>query len=268
MKKINVLHDQHMHSCYSQDSKEKLENYFIKAYEAKCAFLVTTEHVDFHLVDYKTSWIADFNLLKKELKELQKKYPTITPLLGIEVGYKKNYIDLVTNIINSQDFDIVNLSIHEIPDVDFYKYSYFEKYGVDYLLNAYFDAMIEATKNFNNFDVLSHLDYGFKTAYLENKNLKISKYEDKIKQVFINLIENDKTFEINTKVQSVINDEHTIYLLNLYKSLGGKNISLSSDAHEAFKYRNHFDYYLKLIKNCGFNYLVYYVKREKHYYYI
>lgn len=266
MNEILVLHDQHIHSNYSKDSQENLESYFKKASEIGCKYLITTEHVDFYLVEYKETWDVDFYNLKKDLKKLSEKYPNITPLLGIEIGYKKKYLDLIVNKLSSENFDIINLSIHEIEGVDFYKHSYFEKYGDDYLLNAYFDAMIEATKNFKNFDVLSHIDYGFKTAYLNNKALKISSYENKIKQVFTNLINNDKTLEINTKVQTCFDDSHLMYLLNLYKSLGGKNLTLSSDAHEDARYRDKFEHYMKIIKQCGFTNLIYFIKREKHYF--
>ena len=58
------------------------------------------------------------------------------------------------------------------------------------------------------------------------------------------------------------------YLLKLYKSLGGKRVTLSSDAHNVSRYLSKFAYYQKIIKECGFDYLVYYIKQQEYYFYI
>ena len=74
----------------------------------------------------------------------------------------------------------------------------------------------------------------------------------------------EKALEINLKVQEVLLTKHTKYILNLYKSLGGKYLTLSSDAHELDKFRLHFDKYIKIIKDSGFDNLVYFVNRNKY----
>ena len=78
------------------------------------------------------------------------------------------------------------------------------------------------------------------------------------------LIEKNKAFEINTKVQEVIFDidkdnHHIEYLLKTYKDLGGSKITLSSDAHKKERYRSLFLKYMKIIKDNGFNELSYFV---------
>ncbi len=262
-----ILHDQHVHSKYSADSNEELKLYFEKAVELGCKYFVTTDHFDLDLVEHHEDWTVDFDAFKKEIKSLTQIYTSITPLLGIEVGYRTDKLDEIISQIKSEDFDLVNLSIHDIPDADFYWIKYFNKFGINNLMNKYFDAMIEATKNFDNFDVLSHIDYAFKTIYLEDYSYDISIFEEKIKQVMINLINKNKALEINTKVQEAINkDSHTKYLLNLYKSLGGRYLTLSSDAHSVKRYKSSFDKYTKMIKECGFDHLVYFVKRKMYIY--
>lgn len=264
-----IIHDQHVHSSFSADSNENIKNYLDVASKMSCSYFLTTEHFDLDLVDFHDSWIADYEGVKQELNKYKKDYPNLTMLLGIEAGYKPNRLNDVIAKIESQDFDVVNLSIHDGPDVDFYWYKYFNKYGEEFVINMYFDIMIEATSSFTKYNVLSHIDYGFKTIYLHNPNKKISQYEDKIKQVFTNLIKNGKALEINTKVQEAINDDnHTIYLLNLYKSLGGTRLTLSSDAHSSDRYCSSFDKYINMIKECGFDHLVYYIKQKEHIYYI
>lgn len=173
--------------------------------------------------------------------------------------------------MSKESFDLINLSIHSNDYVDYYWPKYYLKYGVNEVMNAYFDQMIEATSNFQNYDVLSHIDYAFKTTYLmdETKTTKLSIYEDKIKKVLNNLIKNDKTLELNTKVQQAIGDiEHTKYLLKLYKSLGGVNLTISSDSHSCERYLSGVEYYQQIARECGFDHLVYFVNRKRYNYQI
>ncbi len=263
------LHDQHVHSGYSADSNENIKNYLDKVSKLGCKYFITTEHFDIDLVEFHDSWIADYDALEEELKTLQKDYPNLTMLIGIEAGYKYDKVDEVLKKVNSKDFDVINLSIHDGPNIDFYWYKYFEKFGEEKAIKLYFDLMIKATSTFPKYNVLSHIDYGFKTLYLQNKLRKISDYEIYIKEVFKNLIKNGKALEINTKVQEAINDDnHTLYLLKLYKEMGGTKLTLSSDAHSVDRYLSSFDYYVKLIKECGFEYLVYFIKQKEYKYYI
>ena len=86
-------YDQHIHSSFSKDSEEDLENYFIKAKENGIEYVITCEHFDPHTSVDGTSWDADYDALIAYQKKLKKKYPMITPLLGIELGYRKEYMD-------------------------------------------------------------------------------------------------------------------------------------------------------------------------------
>ena len=127
--------------------------------------------------------------------------------------------------------------------------------------------MIDGLVTWDDFDVLSHFDYGFKTAYLIDSNLRVSEFESYLNKIFGLLISKKKALEINIKVQETINDvEHVKYFLNLYKSLGGERITISSDAHSADAYLKHFDKYAGLAKECGFTEVCYFVKRREYRY--
>lgn len=260
-----LFHDQHVHTHYSVDSQESLEKYIQKAIEYGCSYFVNTDHTDINLTHYGSDWLVDFNALKKEQEVLQKKYPQIKLLLGVEIGYKKQYLDRITSIMNSEDFDLINLSVHDYNGIDFYFKEYYFKHGVDNLINLYFDLCVDALNTMDNFDVFSHFDYGFKCAWTVDNNLKIQDYENKIIPIFKKIIEKGKTLEINTKVQETLNNpNHIRYVLNLYKSLGGTDITLSSDAHTIDRFRSSFDKVLPIIKECGFNQICYFVKRKKY----
>ena len=258
-----IVHDQHLHSYYSFDSKQPIREYLIKAKELGLSYFVLTDHCDLNYLNKGVDVFFDISKQNKELDELQKEFTDIRILHGIEIGYKTSELHRIKEIINSNKFDLINLSLHESEGVDYFYDNLFKKYGIETTLKKYFEQQLEAIKNIKDFDVLFHIDYGFKTAYLLDNKSRISDYEEYLVRIMNYLIENEKALEINVKVQSFLPIEHTQYILSLYKRLGGKYLTLSSDAHKVEMFRYEFDKYIRVIKECGYDELTYFIKRQK-----
>lgn len=262
------IHDQHVHSCYSFDSEQPIEEYLIKANELGLSYFVLTEHCDYNFLDKGKDIFFDIEKENKELNALQSKYPNIKILRGVEIGYKPNEIKRIEKLIKEHHFDVINCSLHESDGIDYFIKEEFTKRGIDKTLSLYFQRQLELAKNYDDYDVFCHIDYGFKTAYLLDNSVTIEKYEDIIVEIMKEIIKHGKAFELNLKVQEVLPIEHTIYLLNLYKKLGGEYLTMSTDAHEISRFCKGFDKYMQIIKDAGFDYLLYFVNREKHKFFI
>ena len=65
-----VLHDQHIHSCYSEDSTEPIISHYNIAKIKGCKYFVTTEHIDYMPSMSGYDWLCDFDSLIKELNTL------------------------------------------------------------------------------------------------------------------------------------------------------------------------------------------------------
>ena len=263
MKKI---YDQHVHSYYSFDSKQPIEEYLDKATSIGLENFVLTDHFDLNYLDKGKDISFDIEKQHQELDELQKQYPNIKILKGIEIGYKPSEIDRINDVIKKYKFDLINFSLHESDGIDYYFKEEFLKHGLKDTLKLYFQRELESIKNFHDYDVFCHLDYGFKTAYLADSTIDIKEYEDILTKIMETLIKEDKALEINIKVQSVLPIEHTQYILRLYKKLGGKYLTLSTDAHDISKFYEGYDKYLKIIKDEGFTHLSYFINRQGHIY--
>ena len=261
---MNKIHDQHVHSYYSFDSKQPIEEYLDKAVKLGLDYFILTDHCDLNYLDKGKDIFFDIKKQHQELDELQKKYPNIRILKGIEIGYKPSEINRINKIINDNHFDLINLSLHESDRIDYYFKEEFFKLGIKETLSIYFQRELEAIESFHDFDVFCHLDYGFKTAYLADNKVNIRDYEEILTKIMQALIKEDKALEINIKVQDVMPIEHTQYLLKLYKKLGGKYLTLSTDAHNITKFHEGYDKYIALIKSEGFTHLTYYINRAKH----
>lgn len=262
---INI-HNQHLHTKYSRDSKTEVEKYFIEALRANCMYFICTDHIEFDSVYNKQDWTVDFESLKNDLNILHQKYPSITPLLGVELGYRKDKLTQMKGLLASQDFDLVNMSIHDNGVYDYYLQKDYLEVGIEKMLDIYFNNIIDGVKTFNDYDILSHVDYGFKTAYLLDQTLKIENYETYLKIIFEEIVKQNKVLEINFKVQETINDiNHLKTLLQLYKKYGGTKISFSSDAHTLEQEQSYYlkqKEYINIFKELGFNELYYFIKRK------
>lgn len=268
MNQIKKLHDQHLHTKYSLDSKEDIERYYKLANAIGCSYFVTTEHIEFESVYNNQDWTVDFESLKNDLKTLENKYQGTKSLLGVELGYRKDHLDRMNELVKSQSFDLINMSIHDNGVYDYYMKKDYQSIGIEKMLDIYFNNAIDGVKTFKDYDVLSHIDYGFKTAYTLDNTLKVESYEHYLKEIFKQIVKDDKVLEINYKVQKTINDiNHLKTLLNIYKKCDGTKLTLSSDSHfyeQLDDYYNEQDDFIKIIKECGFNELYYFVNRKQH----
>lgn len=258
------IYDQHVHCNYSFDSDETIQNYLDKALALGLKYFVLTDHCDFNSVYYKRDLVFDIKKEQEELENIANKYPSIKILKGIEMGYLKSELDRINKTLSDNSFDLINLSVHENGVIDYYMTDEFLKGGLQETLKEYFELVLEALDSEVDFDVLSHFDYGFKTAYLIDNTLKMSDYDEYITKILSKLIKADKTLEVNIKVERFINDEHTLYFLRLYKKLGGKNITISTDAHEVEYFCNGINHYVSLLKEVGFDHVNYFVNRKRY----
>lgn len=262
-----MIHDQHLHTSYSRDSKALIDEYYKKASDLGCKYFVCTDHIEFMSCFNHIDWTVDYVNQDKDLERLGKEYPNVIPLKGVEMGYRKDQLHRMKALLANREFDLVNMSIHDNTEIDYYFVEHFRAHGILETLDIYFNNMIDGLETWDDFNVLSHFDYGFKTAYLIDNSLRISEFEGYLKKIFGLLISKKKALEINIKVQETINDlEHVKYFLKLYKSLGGERITISSDSHSVDTYLEYFDKYACIAKECGFDEVCYFVKRQEYRY--
>ena len=78
------MFDQHVHSSFSFDSNENLENYINVSDNND---IITTEHLDFEnpIINYKDS-LFDYLKYVGQVENLNKRYPNKF-FSGIEIGY-------------------------------------------------------------------------------------------------------------------------------------------------------------------------------------
>ena len=231
------MFDQHVHSNFSFDSNEELENYVNVSNKND---IVTTEHLDFAnpIINYEDSSI---NYLKyiEEIDSLNKKYSNKF-FSGIEIGYTLNSEKRIEDFLKDKNFNLKLLSIHQNG---IYDYMCVNKklISLEALIQEYFEQMIQALESSIEFNVLAHFEYGIRIIDISVTDFDslASKFLNKIIEL---IVKKEIAFEVNTKSMYKYKKENLYsYMIEKYLKKGGKLFTLGSDAHNIKDYAYRFD---------------------------
>lgn len=231
------MFDQHVHSSFSFDSNEDLENYINVSNNSD---IITTEHLDFEnpIINYKDSSI-DYLKYVGQIKNLNKKYSNKF-FLGIEIGYTPNSEKRIEDFLKDKNFNLKLLSIHQNGDYDYMCVNK-KLISLEVLIQEYFEQMIQALESSIKFDVLAHFEYGLRMI-----DISVTDF-DNLASVFLNkiielIVKKEIAFEVNTKSMYKYKKENLYnYMIEKYIKKGGRLFTLGSDAHNIKEYAYKFD---------------------------
>ena len=231
------MFDQHVHSNFSFDSNEELENYVNVSNKND---IVTTEHLDFAnpIINYEDSSIEYLKYIE-EITSLNKKYSNKF-FSGIEIGYTPNSEKRIEDFLKNKNFNLKLLSIHQNG---LYDYMCVNKklISLEVLIQEYFEQMIQALESSIEFNVLAHFEYGLRII-----DISVTDF-DSLASVFLNkiielIVKKEIAFEVNTKSMYKYKKENLYnYMIEKYIKKGGRLFTLGSDAHNIKDYTYKFD---------------------------
>lgn len=255
------LSDYHIHSKFSGDSEEELELIFETAIKKGLKEVAITDHLDLDYPGDKSVFDLDFKKYIKTLKEYRERYKGRLEIkIGIELGLqphlKKNKV--LNEILCSKEIDFIIGSTHCVRGKELDEKGFF--FGKTKLEShkAYFKEVYQNIKSFDGFSVCGHLDFikRYGREYFEDyKKINYEEHGEIIDKILRTLIEKEMGLEVNTSGCRYGSSESTPneYILRRYSELGGKIITLGSDAHRSEDIGNGLDKAFKLLKKCGFN---------------
>ncbi|MBE7042628.1 MAG: histidinol-phosphatase HisJ family protein [Ruminococcaceae bacterium] len=260
-----MFFDSHVHTNFSQDSKVPMEEQCEKAKELGLKGISFTDHCDFST---KFDWSRIEGSVRRA-KELQEGY-SFPILCGVELG------DCINSEQNKKihrlPFDIVLGSVHtgltfrQLGFSDFVHsdcLQYLNDSQVEQFLFQYYENVLALVQN-GDIDVLTHLTLLLR--YLNgryHRNVTLDNNADQIEKILKIVIERGIALEINT---SGVETEWGHLLpdkewLELYFSLGGRRITLGSDAHRLETLGKGLAAGAKVAKEVGFTHYCYYQNR-------
>ena len=231
------MFDQHVHSNFSFDSNEDLENYINVSNKND---IVTTEHLDFAnpIINYEDSSIEYLKYIE-EITSLNKKYSNKF-FSGIEIGYTSNSEKRIEDFLKDKNFNLKLLSIHQNGLFDYMCVNK-KLISLEALIQEYFEQMIQALESSIEFNVLAHFEYGIRIVDISVTDFDslASKFLNKIIEL---IVKKEIAFEVNTKSMYKYKKENLYsYMIEKYLKKGGKLFTLGSDAHNIKDYAYKFD---------------------------
>lgn len=262
-----VTVDSHMHCEASEDSEMPIASIFAAALAKGLTAVAVTDHVE--LVDYingaydvayRQSWDLMASAVAPDGLRLLK---------GIELGEPCFDLPLAERLLSSHSYDFVLASQHrlsdELPDYYFIDYSSWSDARIEAEMTRYFKAVLEIVK-WNGFDSLAHLTYPFRYLPEKWRSGDYRPFQTVIDEILGRLAENGKSLEINTsgirKGLGVTSPD--LPLIKRFYELGGRHITIGSDAHREWEVGADLDEAAALAQTAGFESLTMYIARTPH----
>ena len=185
-------------------------------------------------------------------------------LNGIELGQPAYDTATADDIISHFDFDQILGSVHNLRGrEDFYFMENFNEEEALADLKEYFDEIIEMLK-WGHFDVVAHLTYPLRYFYSKaNITVDLNNFKNQIDEILKLTAKSDKALEINTAAlrQPLNKLQPEIDVIRRFKELGGKYLTVGSDAHYAEHLAAGIDKAYDAAYKAGFENIAFFQKR-------
>lgn len=254
------LSDYHIHSNFSGDSVEDLENIIKKAKELELKEIAITDHMDLDTGSiYDSNFILDLNKYIPRLLELkERERKNIDIKIGMEFGIQRHLGKEAEKIIKNHPFDFVISSIHSIDKILIDKKEYWSDKTKEEGQEKYFLEVLNCIKSYDTFSVQGHLDFISRYGGEGKKGfINYAKYDDIIDEILKELIDKGKGIEINTSGIRYL--ENRFYpcnsLVKRYFDLGGEIITIGSDSHRAIDICKNFSEVYDFLENINIKYI-------------
>ncbi len=271
------MFDNHMHSQYSCDIPagrgSSVRELCLSAIEKGLTGIAVTDHFDIDAIRDGYFAPLDHEAIFRDINEAKAEFEgKLKVLHGIELGQATHMPVEAREQLQSYPYDIVLGSVHAVRGiVDFSetdiksltKNEYFD------LWDKYISEMLD-TIQWGDFDVLTHITYP-KRYYLANGITEFPDIKKNGREYFEPIlkavIESGITLECNTSGlrQTMGECLPNRDLLSFYYELGGRDISVGSDAHHAMHISANFAEATQMLRDIGFKYVARFEQRNKYF---
>ncbi|MDR0531247.1 MAG: histidinol-phosphatase HisJ family protein [Oscillospiraceae bacterium] len=262
----NLL-DQHAHTDNSFDGHHSVVFLCETAVERGLRALAFTDHVEMdHFRDQGFDRTAQQSFVEI-LKARSAFRGRLIVCAGVELGQPTYNLPESEHLLQRYSYDIVVGSIHNLrgkPDFWFLHYDEMTDGEIAALLRDYFGEVLGLVA-WGKFDVLAHLTYPLRYLCGEaGRKVDLADYAGQIDEILGLVVRRGISLEINTSgLRQKLNETMpSEAILRRYKALGGKKITIGSDAHYAQHLGAGLPEGMELARRCGFTHVQLYQGRE------
>ena len=244
--------DYHVHAGESPDASGSIEQFCERAAEIGLKEIVFTEHFDATPRDiaYK---LYDYEKCRGLVDRMQAQFgDRLSVKLGIEIGYRPGQEVEIIEFLDGKEFEVVIGAVHwvgrELICDDFVVGKTEEEAHT-----RYFATLLPLVES-GLFDVLAHLDIIKRHGTPLYGPFNVEKWMPFMEPVLKKLIQKGMALEINTSgVRQAPGEPYPgLPVMKMYRELGGKLVTIGSDAHTVDTLGVGVDTAAALLKEAGF----------------
>lgn len=270
------MHDSHVHSIFSDDGMEAVEDVVATALSRGCDYVAITGHVnrDYQVIGYDNPQI-NMSAYVAAMQDFKRRFnkKNFRLAMGAELGYLKSANNLYIKDLADIDFDVIINSVHCVLGSEVYYAEYFNKCPYKHFAYLeYLKAVRESVDAPYPYDIIGHIGYIQRNAPYKEPDMFYEEFSDVFDDILTAIIEKDKCLEVNSKTYrggkttSEFSLRHLsipdVDVLKRYYELGGRKISFGSDAHRTNSIAYNYDKIAAAMKEIGFEGFTRYVNRE------
>lgn len=256
-----TLQDQHLHSRYSFDSKTDPRANVLAALERGLAGLIFTEHFDTH-PDDREGCIYDDEAYSAAIADLRREFGSkIFIGKGIEVCFQPDQEDFILDFLSRRRFDQIILSIHYFHQGPVHVRDCWSGLDPREGTRAYFDNVLAGVRwaeklnrgRGRTFDVLGHLDFVKRYTNRFFGAVHVDEFAEQIDRILEACLHAELIPEINTSTlrQGLGESMPGPRYVRRFAQLGGRMMSVGSDAHRAEDIGSSFDVAATMLRDAG-----------------
>lgn len=264
--RFRYVSDSHVHTDCSRDAADPATMMCDRAAKLGMYSITITDHCECN------RYLADGydKSVRQSIFEARKASAIFNGKLhvysGVELGQPLQELSAASDLFERCEFDFVLASVHNVKGrEDFFDLDY-GTVNLEEVLEQYFDE-IRQTVEWGGFDSLAHLTYPWRYIVGEHGiPLDSARWEKRIDEVLRLLVAKGKALEVNTSGfrQRIGVSMPDLPVLLRYRELGGKLVTLGSDAHRWADVGGGIEQGLELLQKAGFSHYAVYVSRQPH----
>ena len=177
----------------------------------------------------------------------------------LELYQNKKPVDintLTTELVNKNQYDFIIGSTHVVCDgYDLCMNDFFEGKTKREAYWKYFEEVLHNVETYDFFNVYGHIDFINRYGNYSDKTMNYDEFKPLTDKILKVLAEKNKGIEINTSgFRYGLGHTHPQFpIVKRFKELGGRIITVGSDAHRPEQIAFRFDTAYKMLREAGFD---------------
>ena len=261
----------HTHTIHSPDGFDTIDTICQTALARNLQGVAFTDHTAINNIE-KYNTYERIRKCKEDVYIAKEKYKgKLKVLFGLEISEAFLSYEKEQSFVNMGGVDVVLCSLHsQTPTAHLgingnFRLNDFTKFDYETIIKAlkiYYKTLNEIAVN-SDFDILAHLTYPLRYISCRDKvEIDINDIMEELTTILKTVVSKNKAIEINTSMADQNFFMPDKPLITLFKSLGGKYVTLGSDAHKAENLDKGLFKGVELLKECGFSEYYYYENRK------